>query len=378
MIPKVAFIYNRKKVASNKVKATIELRITFGKKQKYISTGVSVYPKQWKNNTVVNIPDAQQINQQLNKMMINVRQVLMDMSNEGDIDIFSILERLQLKRERKISFIDFINQRADIRKYGKAKGTVVRYNRFVNRFKQWGKIKSFEDITAANIIEYDKYLKSTEMKPYSIWTNYHRFLNSFIMDAIDAGYITSNPYKTIDIIKTSDTDSLSKCLTLKEFSILKNISLPTKSLEQVRDVFVFQTYTCLSYSDLKEFDTSKIIEIDGMKVYTGNRKKTGQQYTIPLTDEAMKILEKYNYNLPVISNVKYNYYLKVIAQAAGIDKPVSTHWARHTGATLLLNKGVPMQIVSKICGHSSTRITEQVYAKLLDETIVEAVKKTTM
>ena len=71
--------------------------------------------------------------------------------------------------------------------------------------------------------------------------------------------------------------------------------------------------------------------------------------------------------------MKYNEYLKVVAQAAGIDKPLSSHWARHTGATLLLNGGTDMRIVSKICGHSSTRITEQVYAKLLDETVVDAV-----
>lgn len=73
--------------------------------------------------------------------------------------------------------------------------------------------------------------------------------------------------------------------------------------------------------------------------------------------------------------MKYNQYLKLVAQAAGIDKQVSTHYARHTGATLLLNAGVLMKIVSKICGHSSTKITEQVYAKLLDETVVEAIKK---
>ena len=71
--------------------------------------------------------------------------------------------------------------------------------------------------------------------------------------------------------------------------------------------------------------------------------------------------------------MKYNEYLKVLAQAAKIDKPLSSHWARHTGATLLLNNGVSMQIVSRICGHSSTKITEQVYAKLYDESVVEAV-----
>ena len=111
-----------------------------------------------------------------------------------------------------------------------------------------------------------------------------------------------------------------------------------------------------------------------MKVYTGSRHKTNISFTIPILSPAWDILMKYEGKLPVISNVKYNEYLKIVAHAAGIEKPVSSHWARHTGATLLLNEGVNMKIVSKICGHSSTRITEQIYAKLLDETVVDAVQ----
>lgn len=76
-----------------------------------------------------------------------------------------------------------------------------------------------------------------------------------------------------------------------------------------------------------------------MKVYIGKRDKTEKQFTIPLLSEVLSILKKYNNKLPVISNVKYNQYLKLVALAAGIDKPVSTHYARHTGATLLLNEG---------------------------------------
>ena len=88
---------------------------------------------------------------------------------------------------------------------------------------------------------------------------------------------------------------------------------------------------------------------------------------------ALGILHKYRNKLPIISNVKYNEYLKVLALHANIDKPLSSHWARHTGASLLLNEGADMKIVSKICGHSSTRMTEQVYAKLFDETVVDAI-----
>lgn len=375
VFPKITFIYDRYKKASTKRKAAVELRITYNRRQKYISTGIELYPKEWKKGTVVNTPDAQQLNQQLDKLLIDVRQILIDMSKEESIDIFDIPNRLKELRRGNTSFFNFIRGRTDIREYGKAEDTKERYERFIRLFKQWGGIKSFEDITEANIIIYDKYLKDQGMKDYSKWNNYHRFLNSFILDAIDAGYMKKNPYKWINIEKGKETNGLQRCLTPEEFYRFKRVKLPTESLEHIKDVFIFQTYTCLSYSDLRDFDIQKIVTIKGMKVYTGKRDKTGKQFTIPLLSEALAILKKYNNKLPIISNVKYNQYLKLVAQAAGIDKPVSTHYARHTGATLLLNEGVDMRIISKICGHSSTKMTEQVYAKLLDETVVDAIKK---
>ena len=61
-----------------------------------------------------------------------------------------------------------------------------------------------------------------------------------------------------------------------------------------------------------------------------------------------------------------------------INKPVSSHWARHTGATLLLNAGVGEEIVAKVLGHSTTKITKRVYAKLLDETVAREMEKITL
>ena len=65
--------------------------------------------------------------------------------------------------------------------------------------------------------------------------------------------------------------------------------------------------------------------------------------------------------------------LKVLADAAGVDKPISSHWARHTCGMLLLNKGVSMEVVAKILGHSSIKTTERVYAKVLRKTVVREV-----
>ena len=372
--PQIALVYNRRHKASSKTKATLEVRIAHAYKQKYISTGIQLYPNQWKKGRVTNCPDALQLNQVIDKLLADIRQVILDMIENNSIDIFAIPTKLKSLKEERISFIDYCNRRATVRKYGKSKDTQTRYERFIRLFAEWGKIVHFEDICESSIIDYDHYLEEKHMKANSKWYNYHRFLNSFIMDAVDEGLLSKNPYKWVNINKGKDTYGLERCLTPDEFYKLKNSKMPTGHLERVKDIFVFQTYTCLSYADLLHFDPSSIDIIESMKVYTGKRHKTGKPFTIPLLSTALAILSKYNNKLPIISNVKYNEYLKVVAQSAGIDKPISSHWARHTGATLLLNEGVDMRIVSKICGHSSIKMTEQVYAKLLDETVVKAMK----
>lgn len=372
--PQISFIYDRRKIASPQKKAAVELRINYAGKQKFLSTGVLLYPNQWKKGLIVNCPDSLQISQTLDKLVTDVRQIIFDMIDKGNIDINQIPEIIKQKQVEHISFIEYCKVRAEVRKYGLDSDSQLRYDRFIKFFVQWGVITKFEDITDTNIILYDKYLSSQGLKKSTIWNNYHRFLNSFILDAIDDGLVSRNPYKWVNIERRS-IDSLEKCLTPQEFNQLKLSKMPTESLERVRDLFVFQTYTCLRYSDLARFNSNNIVTINETEVYKCTQKKTKKSATVPLLKPALDILNKYKGFLPIISNVKYNEYLKIVAQASGIDKPISTHWARHTGATILLNEGIDMKIVSKICGHSSLKITEQVYAKLLDETVVNAIKE---
>lgn len=157
---------------------------------------------------------------------------------------------------------------------------------------------------------------------------------------------------------------------------LRKADMGTESLDRVRDLFVFQTFTCLSYVDMAAFDYSQCKDIgDDRKMYTGVRGKTHQGFSFLLLKPAMDVLRKYDYKLPLLSNVKYNEYLKVCAQMAGIDKPLTSHWARHTGATILLNEGLDMETVAKILGHSSPRITRSIYAKLLDDTVAKKMQE---
>jgi site-specific recombinase XerD len=90
---------------------------------------------------------------------------------------------------------------------------------------------------------------------------------------------------------------------------------------------------------------------------------------------AKNILEKYDYQLPIISNQKYNQWLKFLGEITGIGKSLHSHLARHSFACLLLNSGVDMKTISRTLGHSSMKTTERVYAEMSNDTVVDNIRK---
>ena len=375
-IPVVSFIYNRYRQASATQDAVIEIRVYYQRKAKYMSTRIRVFPKEWQRGRVVNRVDAVIINKQLDRLLIDVRQIIYDMYEEGRIDIDAIPSRLMAKRKPSISLQDFCEERAKIRKYGKAVDTQKRYDRFLRFLKEYGKIRTFYDLTEAKVLELDHYLlQQNNMKAKSRWNNYHRFLDAFINDAKKKALITLNPYDNVNLEKGDDTDAINKCLFPEELEMLTDAKMPSERLERVRDLFVFQSYTGFAFKDFKSFDPKRLREKDGKIVYVEDRKKSKKQFTIPILPPAKNILDKYNGVLPLISNPVYNRYLKEVSAVAGLDKPITTHWARHTAGTFLLNAGVPIEIVSKVLGHASIRMTERIYAKMLTDTVVNNVNE---
>ena len=377
--PVVGLIYNRYHKASETKDAVIEVRIYYMGKAKWISTGIRVFPKEWRNGRIVGRGDAMLLNRQLDKIIADVRQVVYEMYEEGQIELGDIPSRLLAKRKPALMLLDFCRRRAEIRKHGIAKDSQERYDRFLTFLEGYDSIKTFYDLNEAKVMALDQFLIGKKMKAKSRWNNYHRFLNSFILDAQKEGLIQKNPYDSVKIDHGDDSDGIDKFLFPEEFSQLRAAKMSCERLEKVRDLFVFQTLTCLSYVDLAAFTMEKIREVDLAQVLAGRRGKTNVEYMVPLLPGAVEILKKYN-GLPywrngksLLTNQKYNKYLKEVVKEVGIDRPVTTHWARHTGATLLLNLKVPLQIVSKVCGHSSTKMTERIYAKLLDRTVVQEV-----
>ena len=370
VIPNLTLVYDRKKQAAKDKTAVVELRVSAGKVRKYISTGVRLQPKEWKNGSVTNREDMMALNRQLQSLVKKCSEIITQMMDEDNVDLDAIPNILKDRLRQKQTFLEYAKECAGRKMKSLKAGTRKRYKVVFNFLEEWKGIVYFADVTEKNIAKMDECLEKRGLKESSRY-NYHKLLKSFIIQAFDDGLIAKNPYSKMKI-KRGDEDGLQRFLTPEEFHRFEKCKIESEHLARVRDLFVFQTYTMMSYSDLAQFDYGLCEKVGGQVVYRSSRVKTEQPFTIVLLQPALAVLKKYDYQLPITSNQKYNDYLKAAVKYAKIDKPVTTHWARHTGATMLLNDGnVPMHIVQHILGHASIRETEKTYAKVLDRTIVE-------
>lgn len=195
-------------------------------------------------------------------------------------------------------------------------------------------------------------------------------LKTVIKFAISNGKLQKDPFADVRINKGEKEVEF---LTESEISVIRMKKMHTERLEKVRDLFLFQCFTGLAYVDLAELRKEDYQKNDLGQVYIRKkRSKTGVVFTTVLFEDAIKIAEKYDYELPVLSNQKYNTYLKEIQDICGITKPLHTHIGRHTFCTYMLNKGVSMDVVAKMAGHTTTKQTKH-YAKLLDNSVFNAV-----
>ena len=202
--------------------------------------------------------------------------------------------------------------------------------------------------------------------------------------AVKFGIIETNPYDRVRGEFRKGIRENVEFLNEEEIAAIESLHpIAGTQMAMARDLFVFQIYTGLSYSDAQAFDIAdyKLVPVsdrrsnarsDRQTEYrwraVGNRIKTGMAYVSDLLPQAVEVLERYGMQVPKIGNAQYNQSLKVIQQALGIRTRLHSHLARHTFATRALALGAKIENVSKMLGHTNTRQTER-YAKVLAESV---------
>lgn len=372
--PTTRIVFDRKHVSSNTKEGLVQLEVLFKGVRRYFSTGVKVTKNRWsRSGKVTGCMDMIVMNRRIDEMKRMVDKYIVGLMENGEpFDFDRFKAWMVASDEQGIGFVDWVEKRIaernDIRK-----STKRNHMKLVALLRKIGNIRTFADVTKKNVLKMDTYLHSTGIRQTTI-ASYHKFMKTYVHDAMSSGLIEKDPYigVKIDIGKSV----WGRFLTVDEVEAIEKAEMPTESLERVKDLFLFQCYTGLAYADLMRFDMSKAVKGEKYYLVTDDRKKTGEGYTVVLMEKAMDILKKYDYKLPKMTCEQYNMRLKIMADACGIEKPIASHFGRRTCGMLLLNYGFPIEIVSKVLGHSNIKTTQQAYAKILDRTVEnEFIKK---
>lgn len=163
---------------------------------------------------------------------------------------------------------------------------------------------------------------------------------------------------------------------MEELARIETHRFASERLQQVADLFIFCCYTGLAYQEMVNLKKENLVTHKDETIWIEmHRQKTQKKFSVPLLPKGQSIIEKYQnheFFLPIISNQKFNAYLKEIAEILGINKTLTHHIARKTFATtILLYNDIPIEIVSELLGHSKISMTQEHYAKVMQSKISE-------
>lgn len=373
----VRVLFDRKGQATAKKAALVQLEVRFKGERKFIGTGVRVYKGQFKNGRIVGRVDADILNDKINALYRQVHDVYNESLSKRIPFQLSMLSDGKVEQS-PTPFIDFCKKRTDEKR---CSDSTRRQNRlFCHILELFGYLKTFDDITLPKIHRFDDWLKNhigikngRPLTDNSVKA-YHSRLRAFIGEAVSFGLINHNPYSQF---KTGRCQTMPRMyLTMEELNLLRSWTPPTKARRIALDLFLVQCYTGLSFSDLMTTDFTTAEDHEGTLILPRTtRIKTGTQFYIMLLPPVIEILERYNYRLPLVHFNSYRLQLIEIEKETKIGKHITSHVGRHTFATTIgLGSGIPIEVVSKMLGHTNIQTT-QIYAKILPKQVLDGFKK---
>lgn len=390
----------RKDRVTSKGDAPIYFRITKNRRSTNIFSGYRVEEKYWddvKKKVKPSHPNSTRINNMLKKKEASYMDGLMNAESQDMATSLRIIK----DKLRGVNHTDFFQVAKTITQGYKSKGQVGSYDKarsIVKKLREYHGRDAllFTDMDVVFVKQYEKYLiEKKSNKPNTVHKDM-KFIRQVFLTAIREGALEQkhNPFGHI-ILTTVKTSR--EYLLQNEVDALANLPLDdNKTLQKHRDMFVFSCYACgLRISD--------VLLLKWQNVRGGRLnitiQKTGGQFSQYIPVAALEIINKYkNNNLqpgdfifselptdidfknPVAVDIaisgatgRINKNLKVIASKAGIDKHISFHVSRHSFATNALRKGIPLEQVQKLMGHSNIRET-QIYAQIVDIDLDKSMK----
>ena len=373
---------------------SIRCRITFKYERKEFSTGLFINPKNWDSKKQIAKPPNEEnnyISSQLSLIKNKINQAFLFLQvKEEPFDVndiynqyagktlakeYKLIEYYQiyLDRLKKLVGIEIKQQTWD--KFSYIKEDVSEFIKYHYK-KSDMKLKDLD----FNFISEFEYYSKTELKHKQVTINKAlQRLKKVVKQSVINGYLDKNPFEEHKPKKVYPKIIF---LTQQELDKLENHTFQSEALTRVKECYLFCCYTGLAYKEMFELKKKDLItKPNGINWIYKEREKTERTFSVPLIlPKALEIMKAYSseseFLLPRISNQSFNRLLKEIANVLEISKNLTHHTARKTFAsTVLLNNDIPIEVVSKLLGHSNISTTQEYYAELMPDKLSENLKK---
>lgn len=375
-------VYNYKNKLRKNGTGLVQLRAYSKGQCRYFSTNIYVTPFQWgkKINQVIDHPNTFQYNAEIRRQLNELEsytyewikkhgsmtlQQVEDFYRYEDVQSFTAFWKYELEHDTKL-----------------AKETKKKHKTALNYWTQFRQDVKFSELNFSLIHDFDTFLFSKNLHTNTVYTH-HKQIRKYINLAISKEMfdVNKNPYIRFTP-KTKPTERI--VLTQEEVGRIEALTFDEENhfLKMVRDMFLFSCYTGLRFSDTKNIRFKNIEKDKEGYLINIISKKTDKQLILPLyrlyEKKPEELLKKYEEGKASpnglvfygYTNQYFNRALKSLAKLAEIEKPITSHVARHTFATHLAAQ-IPIHILKSILQHSEIETT-MVYLHLSNKIVNEA------
>lgn len=374
MIQRISYrpVFNRAARLNLSGRGLIEIECRQAGKRVYFSTHTYVEPGQWERGRIISHPLADELNHSISVFMYDIQRI--------ELEYLKRCVYLSLKA-LKAAVIDRIKPSASLAEFGaeivraseRKASTIEGYGTLFRNIEKFRSGLLVSDIDYSVIVAYENWMRVMGIA-HNTRVGRLRSLRAIMAEAVKRKIIDENPFNNYKIpAMTSRKGFLSE----SQLRRLENVVL-TGRAAIIRDAFLFACYTGLRFSDIVSLHSDHIVNGWIHKEMI----KTGFIIDVPLDmlfgGKAFAMLAKYG-NIECLTgnigcNATANKILKEVFRTAGITENYTFHTARHTFASLLLQRGLAITTVQRMLGHQKIATT-QIYGEVTCKSIAADIKR---
>jgi integrase len=315
------------------------IAVTLARKVRYFKTPYRIREGQWKDNQVIDHPNAGLINRALRAQVHELEADILGRDTAGEL-----ITSRTLKAPRQKDLFDFVTE---VQKNMPA-ATRRRYTCEANRLKTFaGDRLALKDVTTSFLRDYEQHERKRGMAQNTLNTSF-RWVKAILNKARKEGLLRELPEYTTPKYVQSERIYLvqeEREQWLKHWREKKCDGSTYRTLTW----FLFGCYTGLRHSDWGQFDYGRRVEGEFLKL---RAKKNGRWVVLPIGKTLAEIIDVVKDLPKPLSGDKTRAYLKILAGQIGCSRTVTTHTARHTFGTLCAQLRLPKSVTADLMGIS--------------------------